>query len=115
MDVDEDMNENILFGSGSDTQQKQEQTPHMGSTCTAQFNDQQASIMSEEVSGAKPNTRTVSIDGDPFEIEFGAKTYWEQNNCNNEQLNEKDLRKKGGEKERERERQRERERERQRG
>ena len=50
--------------------------------------------MSEEVSGAKPNTRTMSIDGDPFEIEFGAKTYWEQNNCNKEQLNEEDLRKK---------------------
>ena len=50
--------------------------------------------MSEEVSGVKPNTRTVSIDGDPFEIEFGAKTYQEQNNCNKQQLNEQDLKKK---------------------
>ena len=80
MDVDENMDEKILFGACLDISQelaKNEETPHLGSTCTAQFNEQQTSILSEEQSAAKPNTRTVSIDGDPFEIEFGAQTYQE--------------------------------------
>ena len=92
MDVEEDMNENILFGgvnTSVDNQQKNEQTtPHMGSTYTAQFNDQQASIMSEEISGTKPNTRTMSIDGDPFEIAFGAAKTYQEDNCTKKHLSD---------------------------
>ena len=84
IDSEEEQNEKILFGRCDYTEQeietKNDVTPHLGSTCTAQFNEYSMSLMSGEMSGAKQNTRTVSIDGDPFQIEFGAQTYHAENN-----------------------------------